>query len=89
MSFEPFKSIERPRNAIAGYSGYQPDLNLSQTIDYNAPASRSPTSHVPGYTGYLPSIKPENVFSKSYGRSSSISLNRNESNLGQDNVYTS
>ena len=68
-----FTSENRLRGGISGYQGFQPNPVLNQQ-NMNYRDGPSPSRHIPGYSGYLPGIKPENVFSKSFGRASSLSL---------------
>lgn len=32
--------------------------------------------HIPGYKGYIPGVKSENIFGKSYARSTSTAINK-------------
>ena len=40
------------------------------------PTSNKRAQHVPGYQGYVPSIKAENLYGNTYGKSTSIAINK-------------
>ncbi len=44
----------------------------SQRFDADMKVGGMLRSHVPGYTGYIPSVKPENLFSRTYGNLSKV-----------------
>lgn len=52
------------KDFIPGYTGCVPqktdDLSECQQISANG--------QIPGYIGYIPSVKPENLFGKTYGK---------------------
>lgn len=50
--------------AIVGYMGCQ-----RNTEDHNAePPQTHHDSHIPGYVGYIPSVRSENIYAKTYGK---------------------
>ena len=59
---------------IPGYTGYQPGQNSSEMPEAcfigEEGTGNTIGNHVPGYQGHLPGIKAENVYAKTYGRTS-------------------
>lgn len=55
--------IRSKKNPIAGYMGYIPP---SEEHEDSQPTYLD--SHIPGYVGYVPSVKPENLYAKTYGK---------------------
>lgn len=56
--------IKSKKDPIPGYTGCIPfkeeDLSQYQEIAANG--------QIPGYIGYIPSVKPENLYGKTYGK---------------------
>jgi hypothetical protein len=40
------------------------------------PVSNATAQQLPGYQGYIPSIKAENLYGKTYGKTTAISINK-------------
>ena len=59
------------RDRIPGYTGFQPE---SQREVCQFPDVERLSNHIPGYKGYVPGIKSENVFARTFGRSTNDSL---------------
>ena len=83
---------------IPGYTGYQPGQNSSEmpacTFIGEKDEQIAPTigNHVPGYQGHLPGIKSENVYAKTYGRTSKASMEGDivrGADVGTQDRYTS
>ena len=52
------------RDPISGYTGCMPMKDTEEDGRQN----RDLDSHIPGYVGYIPSVKAENLFATTYGR---------------------
>ena len=61
-------SMERK---IPGYTGFQPSAVKDQAL--YAEVAR-PSKHIPGYKGYVPGIKSENVYARTFGRTTNDSI---------------
>jgi len=61
---------QKKSNFMPGYTGYVPQVEDMETLN-----KIQHTKHIPGYGGYIPSIKAENKFSESYGKSTAQSIN--------------
>ena len=57
------------RSVIPGYTGFRPSMDIRSTLPYVA--QEKGLNHIPGYKGYVAGVKAENVYAKSFGRSSS------------------
>jgi hypothetical protein len=55
------------KNSIPGYTGHKPD-QLDTGKDIQQPML--PRKQIPGYGGYVPGVKSENVYGKTYGKTS-------------------
>ena len=53
---------------IPGYTGHRPELLNPNEKDQQQ--ASDPRKHIPGYGGYVPGVKSENVFGKTYGKTS-------------------
>jgi hypothetical protein len=51
--------------AIPGYTGHRPEV-WNQQDDLQQP--KGPRKNIPGYGGYIPGVKSENVYGKTYGK---------------------
>ena len=58
---------------VPGYTGYKPQYTDDQASIDNL-AQRDNRYYIPGYSGYVPSIKAENVFGESYGKTTGASV---------------
>ena len=56
---------------IPGYTGFQPS-SIKDVTDFQE--AQRPQKHIPGYKGYVPGIKAENVYAKTFGRTTNDSL---------------
>ena len=56
---------------IPGYTGFQP-AHAKETTQYEEAVR--PNKHIPGYKGYVPGIKSENVYARTFGRSTNDSI---------------
>ena len=45
-----------------------------QNLNCEVPEVARPTKHIPGYKGYVPGIKSENVYARTFGRSTNDSI---------------
>ena len=52
-------------NAIPGYTGHRPE-NSAPDADVQQP--KGPRKNIPGYGGYIPGVKSENVYGRTYGK---------------------
>ena len=50
---------------LPGYTGFKP-----RQEEIEKPVQREGGSKVPGYCGYIPGVKSENLYGKTYGKSS-------------------
>jgi hypothetical protein len=59
--------------------------NLSKTGDnwLGGPTANIKAQHIPGYAGYVPKILPENLYGKSFAKTSGSAIN-NELDIGND-----
>ena len=57
---------------MPGYTGYKPQF-ADDNLD-NAGGLRDNRFYIPGYSGYVPSIKAENAFGESYGKTTGASV---------------
>ena len=57
---------------IPGYTGFKPSVDSLKIRPYQE--LEKTTKHIPGYRGYIASVKAENVYATSFGRSSNYSL---------------
>ena len=57
------------KSQIPGYTGFQPSKD-----DLVYPEMSKPSKHIPGYKGYVPGVKSENVYARTFGRTSNDSL---------------
>lgn len=55
------------KNSIPGYTGHKPE-QLDTGKDIQQPVL--PRKQIPGYGGYVPGVKSENVYGKTYGKTS-------------------
>lgn len=53
------------QNAIPGYTGHKPE---AQTHQEDLQQPKGPRKNIPGYGGYIPGVKSENVYGKTYGK---------------------
>ena len=56
--------IKNKKDPIAGYTGCMPMREKDNTDQQH----RNIDSHIPGYGGYIPSVKAENLFAQTYGK---------------------
>ena len=56
---------------IPGYTGFQPAA-VKDVKEY--PEVPRPNKHIPGYKGYVPEIKSENVYARTFGRTTNDSI---------------
>ena len=56
---------------MPGYTGYKPQF---QNDGHEEEGNRDNRFFIPGYCGYVPSIKSENAFGESYGKTTSQSV---------------
>lgn len=56
---------------IPGYTGFQPTHVREQMV---FPEPEQLHKHIPGYRGYVPGIKAENVYARTFGRTTNDSL---------------
>jgi hypothetical protein len=50
---------------VPGYTGHIPKTYHEPTGPY---VEEKPSNHIPGYGGYIQSMKSENLFAKTYGK---------------------
>lgn len=62
----------RSRSVIPGYTGFQPSVDILKIRPYQE--SDKTIKHIPGYRGFVSGVKAENVYARSFGRSSNYSL---------------
>ena len=51
------------------------------------PTANIKAQHIPGYSGYVPKILPENLYGKSFARTSGAAIN-NEIQVGAEQTQT-
>jgi hypothetical protein len=61
--------IKRTNPVIPGYTGHIPK-NLGEG---DSLGDSQPRSQIPGYAGFIPGVKSENIFGKTYGKSTYMS----------------
>jgi hypothetical protein len=63
---------EMRKSVIPGYTGFVPTQDILKYRPYQEIEKSS--NHIPGYRGYVSGVKAENVFAKTFGRSSKESI---------------